>query len=69
MATTQTQANNKPGLTETELAEIEKAVSEIRESTGWGRIEIVFQNGDMTDMEVNLKRKLKIKNPILTRLS
>jgi hypothetical protein len=58
---TQTQTTNRSGLNEAERAEIEKAVTEIRDSTGWGRIEIVFQNGDMTDMEVNVKRKLKNK--------
>lgn len=60
----QTKTTNRSALTENERLEIENAVAEIRDSTGWGRIEIIIQNGDMTDIEVNLKRKLKIRTII-----
>jgi hypothetical protein len=58
---TELQPSKKHKLTNAEIEEIQNVVMEIRGSTGWGSTEITIQNGDIAEIDVSVKRKLKCR--------
>jgi len=47
-----------------ELAEVFAALLSIRKETGWGTVTLVLQGGDLTDIEVTVRRKRKKKKDV-----
>jgi len=47
-----------------ELAEVFNALLAIRRESGWGTVVLVLQGGDLTDIEVTVRKKRKKKKDV-----